>query len=150
MIGERMDGSPEERLRARATAAGGRVRLSAAELLEEFGAHGSTPLAHVNIEQALRGAGLHVEPSLQVCGLDTDVTLCLSGEEAREHGSRAPAQTEPEEARQRTERPDGSTQQPAEAGPLRHDDEGRSPRPWFPRPGTRPQTAVALSQRVKR
>src|SRR5204863_10199812 len=71
---------PEDRIHARVAAADGRLEISVERLLAEFGARRSTPLARHNVEQALREAGLEVEPSLTEADLPSSVTISLAVE----------------------------------------------------------------------
>src|SRR5215210_4602993 len=69
---------PEDRIHARVAAAEGRLQISLERLLAEFGVRRSTPLARHNVEQALREAGLVVEPSLTEADLRSSVTISLA------------------------------------------------------------------------
>jgi sortase A len=66
---------PEENLRERVTAGGGRVSMPSEELLGGFGIRQPTPAARRNVEVWLAQAGLGVEPSLGTNGLPDSVTL---------------------------------------------------------------------------
>src|SRR5436190_7281452 len=83
---------PEDRIHARVVAAEGRLEISLERLLAEFGARRSTPLARHNVEQALREAGLEVEPSLTEADAPTSVTISLpaqaNGGPRRDDGAR--------------------------------------------------------------
>src|SRR4029453_621320 len=94
---ERMEVWPEDRIRARAAAGGGRLRVRVEGLLAEFGARRSTPLDRHGVERALREGELAGEPSLQDADLDSYVTISLTGEEngAVEWGTPAATGTEP-------------------------------------------------------
>src|SRR5436190_23123004 len=78
MTEQQMGVWPEDRIHARVAAAQGRLQISLERLLAEFGARRSTPLARHNIEQALREAGLEVEPSLTEADLPSSVTISLA------------------------------------------------------------------------
>ena len=66
---------PEEALRERVAAGGGRVSIPGDELLGGFGIRHATPAARRNVEIWLAQAGLAVEPSLSANGLPDSVTL---------------------------------------------------------------------------
>src|SRR5436190_11342834 len=100
---ERMEVWPEERIRGRAAAGGGRLRVPVEELLAEFGARRSTPLARQGIERALREVDLAVEPSLQEADLRSSVTISLTGEANGAPDSAAPPASEMESPPGRTD-----------------------------------------------
>ena len=66
---------PEEDLRRRVAAGGGRASISSEELLGGFGVRRATPTARRNVEAWLAEAGLAIEPSLGANGLPETVTL---------------------------------------------------------------------------
>ncbi|HEX8053932.1 MAG TPA: hypothetical protein VF517_13160, partial [Thermoleophilaceae bacterium] len=70
-----MSSWPEQDLRERVAAGGGRVSISAEDLLGGFGLRRATPTARRNVEAWLAEAGLAVEPSLGTNGLPETVTL---------------------------------------------------------------------------
>ena len=85
---------PEQDLRERVAAAGGRVSISSEELLGGFGLRRATPAARRNVEAWLADAGLAVEPSLGTNGLPDTVTL-FDPQAPAEHGPPPAAPTEP-------------------------------------------------------
>jgi sortase A len=66
---------PEEDLRRRVTAGGGRVSIASEELLGGFGVRRATPSARRNVEAWLAEAGLALEPQLGASGLPERVDI---------------------------------------------------------------------------
>ncbi|MEA2474045.1 MAG: sortase [Thermoleophilaceae bacterium] len=122
---------PEENLRDRVTAGGGRVSMSADELLRDFGIRQPTQAARRNVEMWLAQAGLGVDPSLGANGLPSSVTL---------YERKPLAELPPPAAPERVEEPaavDAAPAEPVAAVPAAADAAPGEPKPPRPAPAAR-------------
>ena len=144
---------PEEDLRRRVSAGGGRASISTEELLGGFGVRRATPSARRNIEAWLAEAGLAVEPSLGANGLPEEVTLvqwpppaAVEPEPVEAEPVEAEPQREPEAVEPDPEAVEAEPEPRAEPEPVEPDPEPPQPEPEPaapPEPAPSPAVAVA-------
>ena len=126
---------PEEELRERVAAGGGRVSMPAEELLGGFGVRRATPAARRNVERWLGEAGLGLEPPLGGNGLPPEVTIFerRPGMEPPRAEDRAEPRAEEPAAPPRAEPPAPAAAEPPAPEPV-------APPPASPPPASRPPT----------